>query len=87
MVHLVFFFSFSFSRRICATGNLFISKSISKIDKQIDRDEKRLRTRQWPAAMSVGSNARGSKWSQNGRKSAAGEKSKKDKVVVEKIRI
>ena len=35
MVHLVFFFSFSFGRRLCATGNLFISKSISKIDKQI----------------------------------------------------
>ena len=33
-----------------------------------DRDEKRLRTRQWPAAMSVGSNVRGSKWCQNGRK-------------------
>ena len=43
------------------------------------RDEKRLRTRQWPAAMSVGSSARGSKCSQNGRE-FAGKKQQGEKV-------
>ena len=52
--------------------------------KASDRDEKRLRTRQWPAAMSVGSSARGSKWSQNGRKSAAGLKSKKIRSLLKR---
>ena len=56
--------------------NAGYKENLSKIT-GLDRDEKRLRTRQWPAAMSVGSSARGSKWSQNGGKSPAGEKVKR----------
>ena len=58
--------------------------TVRKKDAFIDRDEKRLRTRQWPAAMSVGSSARGSKWSQNGGKSPAGEKSKKIRSLLKR---